>query len=130
MKVFEAMRGNVKLFAVLAGLFLMAAMITMCTDTPSQKGNDFPVGERGMLNSGGELTPVAVDEEAFVEWTKAMAAKDAEAKTRLIGSGRILAAEIGTTVSITGMAPSGRKVEILNGSLRGRTVWVAPEYIR
>jgi hypothetical protein len=130
MRLFKATRGNMSFGSVSAGLFMMALMITMCTATPSETGKSLAVGERGMLNSGGELTPVAIDKKTFEEWAKARVAKDARGQEGLIASGKIFAAEIGTTVLIIDTDTSGRKVKILNGPLEGRSGWVAVEHIR
>jgi hypothetical protein len=73
---------------------------------------------------------MAIDEKAFEEWTKARAAKDTRGRESLIASGKIFAAEIGTTVAIIDTAGNGRKVKILNGPFEGRSGWVAVEHIK
>jgi hypothetical protein len=106
------------------GISSMVIML-MCFNTFA-----ISVGEEGRLYSGGELVPVAISKEAFDEWTKARVAKDKDGQVLLLASGKILTPQKGTKVLVIDTGMFMRKVRILEGEYKGRSGWVATEYIK
>ncbi len=88
------------------------------------------IGEKGFLESGAPIVPVAVTKEAFEQWSKARAAKDEYGQMSLLASGLIFTPESKTQVLIIDIDTFIRKVRILQGEYKGRSGWVAYEWIR
>lgn len=110
--------------AVLISIPIIIAMMSSINDKPSVS-----VGNEGVLDSGAERVPVAINQAAFDNYTKARVANDSEGITQLIIQGRILAVPKNTKVRVIDRETFTRKVRILEGEYKGMAGWVAYEYI-
>lgn len=88
------------------------------------------IGQDAVLNSGGDLVPVAINEAAFNDWTKARVAKDKTGMTFLLASGRIFSVDTGTKVRVIDQAYLIRKIRILSGEKEGASGWVSADYLK
>ena len=109
----------------------MAVIGQQCGSSPNKPtSSSLSVGQDGILDSGAELTPVAITEESFDAWTKASVAKDEQGKMLLLASARVFAVKKGTKVRVIDTAMFKRKVRILSGDQKGLSGWVAKEYVK
>jgi len=114
-------------------LVLFAWIVSLCTRTyrgVTTSTSSVSIGQEGVLDSGSELTPVAIDKTAFDEWTKARVAKDEQGMLQLILQGRIVSVEKNTRIKVIDQAMFIRKVRILDGKHQDMAGWVAYEYIK
>jgi len=88
------------------------------------------IGEKGILQSGASITPVAVTKEAFDQWSKARVAKDEYGMVALLSSGLVFTPSSRTQVLVIDKDTYITKVRILQGEYTGQSGWVAYEYVR
>lgn len=116
-------------FIIILMLFAWIGYRGGCGSTTSTSSS-VSIGQEGFLDSGTELVPVAIDQIAFDEWTKARVAKDEQGMLQLILQGRIVSVEKNTKIKIIDQGMFIRKVRILDGKHQGVAGWVAYEYIK
>jgi hypothetical protein len=116
--------------------FLIFLVIAYAIGSIGNKQGTYPptrsvhIGEEGILNSGGELVPVAIDQAAFDEFTKARVANDQEGMVQMIAQGYIFSVDKNTKVRVIDSQMFIRKIRILEGNFQGKAGWVASEYIK
>ena len=106
---------------------------TQTNSSPSSSATYAPAvstGKNGILDSGGELVPVAINEEAFEDFIKASVAEDKHGITLLLASMSVFGVKKGTKVLVVDRSLFKRKVRILDGDQEGMAGWVAMEHVK
>jgi hypothetical protein len=88
------------------------------------------IGNEGILDSGGEVTPVAIDQASYNAFSKARLAKDNTGITQLILQGRLFSVEKNTKVKVIDQETFVRKIRILTGKFKDEAGWVAADYVK
>jgi hypothetical protein len=105
---------------------LIALMVPAFTGVKSSKWT----GEKGVLVSGAEFTPVAMSEQILDEWVSARVNKDGHGQVSLLASDKVVGVKSGTKVLIIDRATFSRKVRVIEGENEGLAGWVPTEYVR
>jgi hypothetical protein len=108
--------------------FQRVSSSTMST-TDSSKPR-IPVGERGIIDSGGNEECIAVTEDAFDEYRQSLRAHDVQGTAALLLSGKCFTVDEGMRVLVIDSNASGlSKVRVLEGNKSGLSGWVPFEHI-
>lgn len=105
--------------------FILLMVIVGCSEDTAP-----PVGQEGILDSVNELIPIAIDENALDEWTKARMANDNYGQMLMLAGGKISTVEKGIRVLVIDRGSMIRKIRIKEGKKVGLSGWVPMERVK
>jgi hypothetical protein len=126
-------RSKVIIFARIFVAVFLVVMVVGCSEPPTTTGpvtKILSVGDKRILDSGGEITPVAISREALEGWFAARTTKDDYGQKELIISGKILPAKRGTELLVIEKEVLFLRVRILSGDLAPNAVWIARSWAK
>lgn len=109
---------------------ILFTLIMIIAIAMNKQDGSVSVGEKGFLLSGGKLVPLAIDEASFDAWISASAAKDDHGQKILLASSRIIGVQNRSPVLVIDQGTFKRRVRILDGEYKGKSGWVAMEYVK
>lgn len=122
---------GVILFTIILAMIAVVLCVSSDGKTTTESGPS--VGSEARLYGEGSAPFwVAVDEEAFKELMRAVAAKDNYGITELMLAGRVFIVQNNTRVLVLDQHPglAATKVRILEGENAGMAGWVPHEFVR
>jgi hypothetical protein len=117
------------LFCLLFFLVLMQGCDPATSSSSSSKPR-IPVGEKGIIDSGGTMECIAVTEEAFHDYRKTLRANDTQGTAELLMSGKCFTVDSGIKVLVIDSNASGlSQIRVLEGNKSGLSGWVPFEHV-
>lgn len=117
---------------LLAIVIIIGVVIGTCLagqPEPSPEPSD--VGSEATIQVPNlEVVYLAIDEQAFDEWTKACVAEDYIGMAQLQASGKVFTVPNGTKVLVIDSSFASIEVRILEGDAIGRSGWIPYEWVK
>ena len=117
--------GSIVLFIILG----LGQMGSNASGINSSSSTMVSIGDEAKLKASSDTIPVAIDEKAFDELTKAAVAGDDIGFAQIFLEGRAFPISSGTKVKVIDQTMFRRKIRILEGDKLGMSGWVDSELV-